>query len=220
MIFQPQMANPMLQMMSQIMQQSGMGMGQPIQLPRPESNLSAANAIKVSNESEPQVVAGALAHASRVGECPSIHVIGPRAVNQAVKAIAIARNYLADERIDLAAEPWYREEENDFIQISMRKVSALRTSLAETSAIKVAGASVPAKVAGSIANGIRQGERIAVTAMGAGSVHQAVAAIILARRYLKNDGMGLHFRSSFTTSPSETGAEMSLVKFNLYASQV
>lgn len=216
----PGMNQQMFQQMMTMMQQQ-MGMPQQsYQQPQQQSQQQDLYTIKVGNESEPQTVAGAIAHACRNGECPSITVIGARAINQAIKAVAIARNYLVEDRIDLAAEPWFKEEDKDFVQFSMRKVSALRNTLAETASLKVASSSVPSKVAGSIANSIRQGERISVTAMGAGSVNQAVGAIILARRYLKGDGMGLHFRPSFFVAPASDGSERSMVKFMLYASQV
>jgi len=61
--------------------------------------------LKVSSNSDPSAAAGAIANGVReVGET-EIQVIGPRAVNQAVKAIAIARGYLAASGVDLYCVP-------------------------------------------------------------------------------------------------------------------
>lgn len=49
--------------------------------------------------------AGALANTIREQGQAEIHVIGPKAVNQAIKAVAIARGYLASSGIDLILVP-------------------------------------------------------------------------------------------------------------------
>ena len=63
------------------------------------------NTLRVSSHSDPSATAGAIANGVRkVGEA-EIEVIGPRAVNQAVKAIAIARGYVASSGADLYCVP-------------------------------------------------------------------------------------------------------------------
>ena len=61
--------------------------------------------LKVSSESDPGATAGAIANGIRELGIAEIQVIGPRAVNQAVKAIAIARGYLAASAVDLYCVP-------------------------------------------------------------------------------------------------------------------
>jgi stage V sporulation protein S len=61
--------------------------------------------LKVSSSSDPGAAAGAIANGVRERGTAEIEVIGPRAVNQAVKAIAIARGYLAASGIDLYCLP-------------------------------------------------------------------------------------------------------------------
>ena len=57
--------------------------------------------LKVSSKSNPNSVAGALANAFRERGLVEIQAIGAGALNQAVKAIAIARGYVAPTGKDL-----------------------------------------------------------------------------------------------------------------------
>lgn len=51
--------------------------------------------LKVSANSKPNLVAGALAHMLKVEPCVKMQVIGAASLNQAIKAVAIARGYVA-----------------------------------------------------------------------------------------------------------------------------
>ena len=55
--------------------------------------------------------------------------------------------------------------------------------------IKVAARSRPGAVAGAIAGVIREGKQADVQAIGAGAVNQAIKAVIVARGYLRGDGI-------------------------------
>ncbi|MBI1743667.1 stage V sporulation protein S [Candidatus Acetothermia bacterium] len=61
--------------------------------------------LRVSASSDPTSTAGALANAIRAEGQAQLQTIGPKAVNQAIKAIAIARGYLAPSGIDLISVP-------------------------------------------------------------------------------------------------------------------
>jgi len=61
--------------------------------------------LRVSAGSNPTASAGAIANGIRESGEVAIQVIGPRAVNQAVKAIAIARGYVAAGALDLYFVP-------------------------------------------------------------------------------------------------------------------
>jgi len=63
------------------------------------------NTLRVSSHSDPSAAAGAIANGVRETGEAEIQVIGPRAVNQAVKAIAIARGYVAASGVDLYCVP-------------------------------------------------------------------------------------------------------------------
>lgn len=65
--------------------------------------------LKVSSQSQPKSVAGALAAALRDNNEAQLQAVGAAAVNQAVKAIAITRGYVAPNGIDLVAIPAFSE---------------------------------------------------------------------------------------------------------------
>jgi stage V sporulation protein S len=58
--------------------------------------------IKVSGTSRTSAVAGAIAGVVREHKRAEVQAIGASAVNQAVKAMALARGYLAEDGIDVA----------------------------------------------------------------------------------------------------------------------
>lgn len=62
-------------------------------------------AIKVSSTSNPRAVAGAIAGLINEQKYAEIRVVGAGAVNQAVKAIAIARGFVATSGINLICSP-------------------------------------------------------------------------------------------------------------------
>ena len=72
--------------------------------------------LKVSSNSTPNSVAGAIAGVIREKHCVELQAVGASAVNQAIKAIAIASGYLAPTGIELICKPAFVnvtiEEEN------------------------------------------------------------------------------------------------------------
>jgi len=69
--------------------------------------------LKVSANSNPKGVAGAIAAVVRRKESVEVAAIGAGAVNQAVKSICVARNFVSDEEINLVAIPSFQEIEVD-----------------------------------------------------------------------------------------------------------
>jgi stage V sporulation protein S len=67
--------------------------------------------IKVSSSSEIRGVAGSIAYAIRDGKIPVLRAIGAGAVNQGMKALAVARRFLEDEGVDLVSSPSFVELE-------------------------------------------------------------------------------------------------------------
>lgn len=65
--------------------------------------------LKVSASSKPKSVAGALAAVLREAGSAEVQAVGAGAVNQAVKAIAIARGFVAPNGIDLVCIPAFSE---------------------------------------------------------------------------------------------------------------
>ena len=65
--------------------------------------------IKVAARSRTTAVAGAIAAVIRQSRYAEVQAIGASAVNQAVKAVAIARKYLTDDNIDVVCVPEFVE---------------------------------------------------------------------------------------------------------------
>ncbi|MEZ4637774.1 MAG: stage V sporulation protein S [Caldilineaceae bacterium] len=61
--------------------------------------------IRVAAESPVASVAGAIAQSVRAHRRSEVQSIGAAANNQAIKAVALARRYMAEEQIDLAMIP-------------------------------------------------------------------------------------------------------------------
>jgi stage V sporulation protein S len=72
-----------------------------------------AEILKVSSTSDPSATAGALANTIREEGVAELQAIGPKAVNQAVKAITIARGYMAPSGVDLVFLPSFVDVEID-----------------------------------------------------------------------------------------------------------
>ena len=66
-------------------------------------------ALKVSSKSNPNSVAGALAGVVREQGSAEIQAVGAGAINQAVKAIAIARGFLAPSGYDMIVVPSFAD---------------------------------------------------------------------------------------------------------------
>lgn len=69
--------------------------------------------LKVSSKSNPNAVAGALAGVLRQSGAVEVQVVGAGALNQAIKAIAIARGFVAPSNIDLVCVPTFADIEID-----------------------------------------------------------------------------------------------------------
>jgi stage V sporulation protein S len=69
--------------------------------------------LKVSSKSNPNSCAGAMAGVIRTAGAVDVQVVGAGALNQAVKAIAIARGYLAPSGVDLVCVPSFTDIEID-----------------------------------------------------------------------------------------------------------
>ena len=74
---------------------------------------SRPDVIKVSAKSRSTAVAGAIAGVMREHHYAEVQAIGAGAVNQAVKALAIARGYLARDGIDIVFTPFFTEVDID-----------------------------------------------------------------------------------------------------------
>lgn len=67
------------------------------------------NVIKVSSNSRTAAVAGAIAGVIREHKYAEVQAIGAGAVNQAMKALALATGYLKGDGIDIVCRPQFVE---------------------------------------------------------------------------------------------------------------
>jgi stage V sporulation protein S len=74
--------------------------------------------LRVSASSNPQSVASAIAHAIYDNRQVKLRAVGAGAVNQAVKALAIARGYVAPKGLDLTCKPGFTTIESRDGEIS------------------------------------------------------------------------------------------------------
>jgi stage V sporulation protein S len=69
--------------------------------------------LRVSSKSKPNTVAGAIAGVIREQGQVELQTVGAGALNQAIKAIAIARGFLAPSGIELACVPSFSDIDID-----------------------------------------------------------------------------------------------------------
>ncbi|RIL09874.1 stage V sporulation protein S [bacterium] len=94
-----------------------------------------ADIIKVSATSLTTAVAGAIAGVIRESRHAHVQAIGASAVNQAVKAIAIARGYLQTDNIDIVCVPSFID-----VDIGGQERTAIRFSIEVRAPAPAAGA--------------------------------------------------------------------------------
>lgn len=77
--------------------------------------------LKVSSKSSPNSIAGALAGVVREKGSAELQAVGAGAINQAVKAVAIARGFVAPAGVDLICIPAFTD-----IQINGDEKTAMK----------------------------------------------------------------------------------------------
>jgi stage V sporulation protein S len=92
-----------------------------LKMPSQQDNHRAADLIRVSARSRSIAVAGAIAGVVREHGRADVQAIGAGAVNQAIKAVAIARSYLMEDGIDVITIPCFTD-----IEIEGQERTALR----------------------------------------------------------------------------------------------
>ncbi len=71
------------------------------------------NIIKVSANSRTAAVAGAIAGVMRENKYAEVQAIGAGAVNQAIKAMVLAKGYLVNDSIDIVCTPEFVDVDID-----------------------------------------------------------------------------------------------------------
>lgn len=83
--------------------------------------------LKISTKSNPNSVAGALAAVIKDGHVAEMELVGAGALNQAIKAVAIARGFLAPSGVELVCIPSFinliiDDEERTGIRLVVKEV--------------------------------------------------------------------------------------------------
>lgn len=174
--------------------------------------------MKVAGQSNVKAVAGSIAHNVRHGNFPTLTVMGPASVNQAVKSLAIARSYLEEEQLDFVCSPEFvhlaleGSEDRSAIKIQLTKNDAQGSAGLDGTELKVAGRSQATTLAGAIAKRVRDEKAVSLVAIGPQSVNQALKGIAIARKYLEEDHKDVDFFPSFVHVELD-GTTRSGVKF-------
>lgn len=94
--------------------------------------------LKVSSKSSPASVAGAIAGMVKDGVPVNIQSVGAGAVNQAIKAVAIARGFLIPSGYDISCSPTFSDIEIDGQSRTAIRISVLvhRVTPQEVSSIE------------------------------------------------------------------------------------
>jgi len=158
--------------------------------------------LKVSGTSVPQKTAGAICNTVR--ESPDtitgVLATGPAAINQAIKAIAIAGKYLLDESPPtyLTVQPTFEKDLRSGSNVTLALTTSKRINRdPNEDDLAVKDKTDCFKLAGAIAGRIRDGDKVAVTTKGQIPVLVAVKAIALAQDYTRNDGIDIKFAVKF-----------------------
>src|SRR5579862_7399777 len=80
-----------------------------------------SNVIKVAGTSRTTAVAGAIAGTIRDHQYAEVQAVGAGAVNQAIKATAVARQYLVEDGLDIICIPYF-----SLVTIESQERTALR----------------------------------------------------------------------------------------------
>ena len=201
--------------------------------------LAGRKVLSVAGSSLVKQVAGSIAHTSREGEAPVLSAVGPASVNQAVKAVAIARKYLETNRIDLRVRVLRAEAGNDIkdlILLNLQIVPAQGGADAAASEVAAdategeledgeyqnlkSGQGRTSLLAGAIAKNVRESKRVRITAVGQNRVFRAVDAVVSARRFLAEDSLDLEFQPEFTHVTFANGVEANAVQLTVLPRQL
>jgi len=201
--------------------------GRPRRVPKgaeSKTRSGSARLLHVSGKSPVKQVAGAISWISRSGECPRLLATLAPAINQAAKAVAIARKFLEEDKIDIACYPMFtpgRRRQDESFTFILRKNTIRSVVLDDgTQELKVSKQSNPGTVAGAIAARVREGQRVVLSSIGPLSVLRAISSIAIARQYLAEDGVDISFRPSFLNIEFKDGRRSSCLQFQLLAQQI
>jgi len=168
------------------------------QLPRqtehnPKLTAADSNQCLISENTDIKSAAGYVAALLREGKPPQVLAISAGNVNRAVKMLALVRNYLEAEALDLYVQVDFPEystsSESTMVTLHVFQ-KAKRTDLSRVNAhLSVSARSVHASVAGAIAGNLREAtlNRICVSAAGPMPILCTLKSIFLARHFMHEE---------------------------------
>lgn len=151
-----------------------------------------------------------------------VNGIGAGSVNQAIKAIIIARGNVQADNLDFTITPEVLTAVGpDAVAVHVLRHDGRRAPVAAdpSAQLRVTATTKPGAVAGAIAGKAREGPAaITVTSIGPAAVLRAVKGVCLANAYLAGDGLGLVVAPSFVdlhVGPAEGGEERTGVQLEI-----
>jgi stage V sporulation protein S len=111
--------------------------------------------LKVGASSIPKKVAGSIELVTRAGGPPALLPLGDPAVNQAAKAVAIARASMVDEGVYLYCQPEYRDDKHSSVVLNVLEASRLRKGQGQEYELTAAKSTSITALAGAIAGKVR-----------------------------------------------------------------
>lgn len=173
--------------------------------------------LKVGAKTNPKKLAGAIVHTLSETEKDIyagravMQAIGAASVNQAIKAFAIAREFVAPTGKDLICVPGFHSveiegEQRTAVRFHIEPYDRRGSSrqIPEEEILKVSGGSSSSdyshRMAGAIIHALDKSEdnKIVLQAVGAAAVNNAVKAICIARGYKASQGYDVIFVPGFT----------------------
>lgn len=173
------------------------------------------NSLKVSGQTDVNRLASQICSLCRQNDPPALLTIGNTSINQAVKGIAVARQELIKENIELSFQPAFRHVNRTkpliAFYLSINDLAASQ-QMGEESELSVASHSKITPVAGAIAGRVREHKLVIMTAIGVDAVTNGVLAAGNARLFLEKDGMDIKIQPEFTKL-DKNGSQLSAMRF-------
>ncbi len=178
------------------------------------------NAIKVGGTQDAKDIAQRICESCRVGEPPALLTIGGQSINQAVKAIAIARSDLSKEGLQLSFQPAFRHTDRTkpliAFYVAKERAPRQQATHGDDVTLTVASGSKIVPVAGAIAGKIRENLKISLMAIGVDAVTNAVLAVGNARLFLEQDNYDIRVEPEFE-KVEKNGQLMTSMRLSLIA---
>lgn len=144
--------------------------------------------LKVSATTDTRRFAGALAHVAREHRDVKISALSPANVNTAIKAVAVARDYVKEEGIDVGVVVHFRDQARRALELRYVTFDSRFNVPAEGSTVYTVGKSTnSAATAGAVAARVREDTRPVLSCIGAGALIRALTSVGIANEYIERE---------------------------------